>query len=144
MPFVAAILRRLRSELNGEVPLVGFSGAPWTLASYMIEGGGSKSFAEIKKMAFSEPAMLHALLDKLATTIIAYLRFQIEAGAQVVQVFDTWAGELTRQRLRNLRAARDTADLLRNREQRSAHPLYQRMLGNPGIDGIIGRRRVEC
>jgi len=96
MPFVAAILRRLRSELNGEVPLVGFSGAPWTLASYMIEGGGSKSFAAIKKMAFSEPSMLHTLLDKLASTIISYLRFQIEAGAQVVQVFDTWAGELTR------------------------------------------------
>ena len=96
MPFVAAILKRLRSELKGQVPLVGFSGAPWTLASYMIEGGGSKSFAEIKKMAFGEPAMLHTLLDKLATTIIAYLRFQIEAGAQVVQLFDTWAGELTR------------------------------------------------
>lgn len=96
MPFVGAILKRLRSELNGQVPLIGFSGAPWTLASYMIEGGGSKSFAEIKKMAFSEPAALHGLLDKLASTVIAYLRFQIEAGAQVVQVFDTWAGELTR------------------------------------------------
>ena len=97
VPFVAAILKRLRSELNGQVPLVGFSGAPWTLASYMIEGGGSKSFAEIKKMAFGEPSTLRALLDKLASTIIAYLRFQIEAGAQVIQVFDTWAGELTRQ-----------------------------------------------
>jgi uroporphyrinogen decarboxylase len=96
VPFVGAILKRLRKDLNGEVPLVGFSGAPWTLASYMIEGGGSKSFAEIKKMAFSDPATLRALLDKLASTIIAYMRFQIEAGAQVVQLFDTWAGELTR------------------------------------------------
>jgi uroporphyrinogen decarboxylase len=96
MPFVGAILKRLRSDLKGEVPLIGFSGAPWTLASYMIEGGGSKNFAEIKKMAFSEPATLHALLDRLATTIIAYMRFQIESGAQVVQLFDTWAGELTR------------------------------------------------
>jgi uroporphyrinogen decarboxylase len=96
MPFVAAILRRLRRELNGQVPLVGFSGAPWTLASYMIEGGGSKNFAVIKKMAFSEPQTLRLLLDRLATTIIAYLRFQIEAGAQVVQLFDTWAGDLTR------------------------------------------------
>jgi len=96
VPFVGAILKRLRSELNGQVPLVGFSGAPWTLASYMIEGGGSKSFAEIKKMAFSEPDTLRSLLDKLASTIIAYVRFQIEAGAQVVQLFDTWAGELSR------------------------------------------------
>lgn len=97
MPFVAAILKRLRSELSGQVPLIGFSGAPWTLASYMIEGGGSKSFAAIKKMAYSEPATLRALLDKLASTIIAYVRFQIDAGAQVIQLFDTWAGELTRQ-----------------------------------------------
>jgi uroporphyrinogen decarboxylase len=96
-PFVAEILKRLRSELKGQVPLIGFSGAPWTLASYMIEGGGSRSFAEIKKLAFSDPSTLQALLDKLASTIVAYLRFQIEAGAQVVQLFDTWAGELTRE-----------------------------------------------
>jgi uroporphyrinogen decarboxylase len=63
----------------------------------MIEGGGSRTFAEIKKMAYGEPATLRLLLDKLASTIIAYLRFQIEAGAQVVQLFDTWAGELTRE-----------------------------------------------
>jgi uroporphyrinogen decarboxylase len=96
VPFVGNILRKLRKDLNGEVPLIGFTGAPWTLASYMIEGGGSKSFAEIKKMAFSDPVTLHALLDKLATTIISYVKFQIEAGAQVIQMFDTWAGELTR------------------------------------------------
>ena len=96
VPFVGNILRRLRKDLNGEVPLIGFTGAPWTLASYMIEGGGSKNFAEIKKMAFSDPATLHALLDKLASTIVAYVKFQIESGAQVIQMFDTWAGELTR------------------------------------------------
>ena len=96
MPFVGAILKKLRSDLQGEVPVIGFSGAPWTLASYMIEGGGSRNFAEIKKLAFADPGTLHALLDKLATTISAYLRFQIESGAQVVQLFDTWAGELTR------------------------------------------------
>jgi len=96
VPFVGQILRRLRSELRNETPLLGFSGAPWTLASYMIEGGGSKNFAEIKKMAFSAPDTLRALLDKLASTIISYMKFQIESGAQVVQLFDTWAGELTR------------------------------------------------
>jgi len=96
VPFVGNILKRLRNDIRGQVPLLGFSGAPWTLASYMIEGGGTKSFAEIKKMAFGDPATLRALLDKLATTVISYMKFQIESGAQVVQLFDTWAGELTR------------------------------------------------
>jgi uroporphyrinogen decarboxylase len=96
VPFVGSIIKKLRSELRNEVPLIGFAGAPWTLASYMIEGGGSKSFAEIKALAFREPRVLHALLDKLASTISSYLLFQIESGAQVIQLFDTWAGELNR------------------------------------------------
>lgn len=96
MPFVGSILRKLRSTLQSEVPVIGFAGAPWTLASYMIEGGGSKSFAEIKGLAFREPRVLHALLDKLASTVSSYLLFQIESGAQVIQLFDTWAGELNR------------------------------------------------
>jgi uroporphyrinogen decarboxylase len=96
MPFVGSILKKLRGILAGDAPLIGFSGAPWTLASYMIEGGGSRSFSEIKTLAFRDPRTLHALLDKLASTISTYLRFQIEAGAQAVQVFDTWAGELNR------------------------------------------------
>src|SRR5438105_220347 len=96
VPFVGSIIKKLRQELRNEVPLIGFAGAPWTLASYMIEGGGSKSFAEIKGLAYREPRVLHALLDKLASTVSAYLLFQIESGAQVVQLFDTWAGELNR------------------------------------------------
>jgi uroporphyrinogen decarboxylase len=97
MPFVASILKKLRSELqNDGVPLIGFSGAPWTLASYMVEGGGSKSFAEIKGLAFREPRVLHQLLDKLASTVSSYLLYQVESGAQVIQLFDTWAGELSR------------------------------------------------
>jgi uroporphyrinogen decarboxylase len=96
VPFVGAIIKRLRQELRNQVPLIGFAGAPWTLASYMIEGGGSKSFAEIKALAYREPRTLHALLDKLASTVSSYLLFQIESGAQVVQLFDTWAGELNR------------------------------------------------
>jgi len=96
VPFVASIIRKLRKDLQNQVPLIGFAGAPWTLASYMIEGGGSKSFAEIKSLAYREPRVLHQLLDKLASTISSYLLYQIEAGAQVIQLFDTWAGELNR------------------------------------------------
>jgi uroporphyrinogen decarboxylase len=94
MPFVGAILKKLSSILAGQTPLIGFSGAPWTLASYVIEGGGSRTFSEIKSMAFRDPRTLHALLDKLASTIAAHLRFQIDSGAEAVQLFDTWAGEL--------------------------------------------------
>ncbi|HYR43352.1 MAG TPA: uroporphyrinogen decarboxylase [Terriglobia bacterium] len=96
VPFVGSIIKKLRQELRNEVPLIGFAGAPWTLASYMVEGGGSKNFAEIKALAYREPRLLHALLDKLASTVSSYLLFQIEAGAQVIQLFDTWAGELNR------------------------------------------------
>ena len=96
VPFVASIIRKLRKDLQNQVPLIGFAGAPWTLASYMIEGGGSKSFAEIKSLTYREPRVLHQLLDKLASTISSYLLYQIEAGVQVIQLFDTWAGELNR------------------------------------------------
>src|SRR5262249_5578613 len=94
-PFVMETLRTLRKRLDHEAPLIGFAGAPFTLASYMVEGGGTRNYAEIKRMMYREPQTLHKLLDKLAETIILYVNAQIEAGAQVVQLFDTWAGELS-------------------------------------------------
>ena len=96
VPFVGSIIKKLRQELRDAVPLIGFAGAPWTLASYLVEGRGSKNFAEIKSLAYREPRLMHALLEKLASTVSSYLLFQIDSGVQVIQLFDTWAGELNR------------------------------------------------
>ena len=94
LQYVMNAVRTIRRELKGEVPLIGFSGSPWTLATYMVEGGSSKAFTKIKKMMYTEPHLLHALLDKLADSVILYLNAQIKAGAQAVMVFDTWGGVL--------------------------------------------------
>ncbi|WLQ14026.1 uroporphyrinogen decarboxylase [Hahella aquimaris] len=93
--YVMNAVRTIRRELNGRVPLIGFSGSPWTLATYMVEGGSSKDFREIKKLAYGQPELLHLLLDKLADSVADYLNAQIRAGAQAVQIFDTWGGALT-------------------------------------------------
>ncbi|MGL5041221.1 MAG: uroporphyrinogen decarboxylase, partial [Aeromonas sp.] len=93
--YVMNAVRTIRRELKGEVPLIGFSGSPWTLATYMVEGSSSKAFTKIKQMMYAEPMTLHLLLDKLADSVIAYLNAQIKAGAQSVMVFDTWGGVLT-------------------------------------------------
>jgi uroporphyrinogen decarboxylase len=95
LQYVMNAVRTIRKNLKGEVPLIGFSGSPWTLATYMVEGGSSKAFTKIKKMAFSDPQALHLLLDKLADSVILYLNAQIAAGAQSVMVFDTWGGVLS-------------------------------------------------
>jgi uroporphyrinogen decarboxylase len=94
--FVPAILQTLKRELDGEAALIGFSGAPWTLATYAVEGGASRSFTALKTMMHTEPRLLDDLLGRLADSCGDYLAAQIEAGADVVQVFDTWAGELSR------------------------------------------------
>ncbi len=93
--YVMDAVRLIRRELDGRVPLIGFSGSPWTLACYMIEGGGSDKFSRIKALAYSNPALLHKLLETVTEAVIAYLSAQREAGAQALQVFDTWGGVLS-------------------------------------------------
>lgn len=95
LDYVMNAVSEIRSTLAGRVPLIGFSGSPWTLATYMVEGGSSKDFRHIKKMMYATPEVMHELLDKLATSVIDYLNQQILAGAQAVQIFDTWGGVLS-------------------------------------------------
>ena len=85
----------IRRELDGKVPLIGFSGSPWTLATYMVEGGSSKDFAKTKSLAFNNPSAMHQLLEKLADAVAVYLTTQVEQGAQALQIFDTWGGALS-------------------------------------------------
>ena len=93
--YVPAAVELIRRELDGRTPLIGFAGSPWTLATYMVEGGPSKNYAHIKKLMYDAPEALHQLLDVLARSVAAYLNAQIAAGAQAVQIFDTWGGVLT-------------------------------------------------
>ena len=95
LTYVTDAVALIRRELNGSVPLIGFSGSPWTLATYMIEGGGSKDFRVAKEFMYNNPEAMHLLLNKLADAVIDYLNSQITAGAQAVQIFDTWGGILT-------------------------------------------------
>jgi len=93
--YVVDAVSLIRKSLQGSVPLIGFSGSPWTLATYMVEGGSSKSFQKVKSLMYEQPKLLHTLLDKLAQSVATYLNAQIEAGAQAVMLFDTWGGMLT-------------------------------------------------
>ena len=93
--YVMRAVSTIRRELNGSVPLIGFSGSPWTLATYMVEGGSSKDFAHIKTMAYDQPELMHHLLSLLADAVADYLTAQVNAGAQALQIFDTWGGSLS-------------------------------------------------
>jgi uroporphyrinogen decarboxylase len=92
--YVMDAVRTIRRALDGSVPLIGFSGSPWTLACYMVEGGGSKDWGRVKALALNEPAAMHRLLDVVTDAVIAYLSAQRASGAQALQVFDTWGGTL--------------------------------------------------
>jgi len=92
--YVAEAIRITKKELNGRVPVIGFAGAPWTILCYMVEGEGSKTFSKAKKLLFTNPALAHSILEKITKVTIAYLKMQIKAGVEIVQLFDSWAGVL--------------------------------------------------
>jgi uroporphyrinogen decarboxylase len=95
LEYVYEAIRITKRELNGRVPLIGFAGAPWTIMSYMVEGSGSKTFSKARKMLYSEPQLSHELLSNITQVTIAYLKEQIKAGVDMVQIFDSWAGILS-------------------------------------------------
>jgi uroporphyrinogen decarboxylase len=94
LQYVLDAIRLTKKELNGRVPLIGFAGAPWTIFSYMVEGGGSKTFSKAKKLLYTEPQFAHQVLEMITESTVNYLKGQIEAGADIIQLFDSWAGIL--------------------------------------------------
>ena len=137
--YVMDAVSTIRKELNGRVPLIGFSGSPWTLATYMVEGGSSKDFRLAKALAFNEPNTMHALLDKLALSVTAYLNGQIQAGAQAVQIFDTWGGALSHDAYRefSLRYMQKIVDgLIRENEGRQVPVILFTKNGGQWLEAI--------
>ena len=114
--YVTDAVTLIRNELDGAVPLIGFSGSPWTLATYMIEGGGTKEYRHSKGMLYAEPKRLHRILDLVARSVASYLNAQIEAGAQALMIFDTWGGVLSPSAYEefSLRYMQQVLDLLDN------------------------------
>jgi len=137
--YVLDAVRLIRRELNGSVPLIGFAGSPWTLATYMVEGGASKEFARIKKLMFDEPALVHALLQTTAHAVALYLNAQIAAGAQAVMIFDTWGGVLTARDYREFSLAymqRILDELVREADGRRVPVILFTKGGGPWLEAI--------
>src|SRR5439155_18302759 len=95
LTYVFDAIKSAQEKLAGRVPLIGFAGVPWTLATYMVEGKGTKNFDQIKRFIYNEPDAAHELLQKLSDAVINYLNAQIRAGCEAIQIFDTWAGALS-------------------------------------------------
>ena len=145
--YVMDAVRTIRKELNGDVPLIGFSGSPWTLATYMVEGGSSKTFSKIKTLLFEDPKSAHQLLAVLADSVAQYLNAQIAAGAQAVMVFDSWGGALGHRQYKEFSLAymqRITDQLTRQNDGRQVPVtlftkgggLWLEELANTGCDAL--------
>ena len=145
--YVMDAIRLTRREIDGKVPLIGFSGSPWTLACYMVEGGSSKDFAKVKGMMFDAPEQMHALLNVLAKSVIEYLNAQIAAGAQSIMLFDTWGGALSQSNYQKFSLAymqQIVAGLTRENEGRTVPVTlftkgggqWLEMMAETGVDGV--------
>jgi uroporphyrinogen decarboxylase len=143
LPFIKIILQSLRQEVGNQSTVLGFVGAPWTLAAYAIEGKSSKSYANIKGMAFSEPAMLHQLLSKLAEAIATYVCYQIDCGAQVVQMFDSWAGELSPQDYETFALPYQQQVVRQVKQTHPDTPLILYISGSAGVLERMGKSGVD-
>ena len=122
--YVMDAIRLVKRELNGRVPLIGFAGAPWTILSYMIEGHGSKTFSKAKKFLYTQPHLAHQLLEKITQSTINYLKGQQQAGADLLQIFDSWAGILSPEQYRefSLKYISKICDALKKSEIRNPKP----------------------
>ncbi|NEP56358.1 MAG: uroporphyrinogen decarboxylase [Symploca sp. SIO2G7] len=143
LPFIRKILKALREEVGNNATVLGFVGAPWTLAAYIVEGKTSKNYSNIKRMAFSEPAMLHQFLGKIADEIAVYVRYQIESGAQVVQLFDSWAGHLSPQDYETFALPYQQRVVRQVKQTHPDTPLILYISGSAGVLERMGQSGVD-
>ncbi|HYE87838.1 MAG TPA: uroporphyrinogen decarboxylase [Vicinamibacterales bacterium] len=152
VPFVAETVKRLRRELDGRTPLIGFCGAPFTIAAYLVQGEGKEGFSALKRLMYREPATLQALLEKLTVSMADYLRLQIDAGAQAIQIFDSWCGILDRASYERfaLPSVRALLDAVRERGVPSIyfvngapHLLESAVTGHPDVLGVCWRQPLD-
>ncbi|MEM8830849.1 MAG: uroporphyrinogen decarboxylase [Cyanobacteria bacterium P01_G01_bin.19] len=143
LPFIKTILQSLRAEVGNKSTVLGFVGAPWTLATYVIEGKTSKTYSVIKQMAFSDPTVLHQLLSKIADAIAVYARYQIDCGAQVIQLFDSWAGYLCPQDYETFALPYQQQVVRQIKQTHSDTPLILYINGSAGILKQMARSGVD-
>lgn len=143
LPFIKTILQSLRSEVGNKSTVLGFVGSPWTLAAYAIEGKSSKNYSIIKGMAFSQPQLLHSFLTKIADAIAVYVRYQIDCGAQVVQLFDSWAGQLSPQDYEVFALPYQQQVVRQVKETHPDTPLILYISGSAGVLERMGQSGVD-
>ncbi|MEO1593457.1 MAG: uroporphyrinogen decarboxylase [Cyanobacteria bacterium J06632_22] len=143
LPFIRKILTTLRQEVGNESAVLGFVGSPWTLAAYAVEGKSSKNYSVIKGMAFSQPELLHQLLSNLADGITTYVRHQIDCGAQMVQLFDSWAGQLSPIDYRTFALPYQQRVVQQVKQTHPDTPLVLYISGSAGVLELMGESGVD-